>query len=404
MNGWNKEELDDVCTLIVDCPHSTPDWAEEGVFAIRSWNVRDGKLNFTKPSFVSEDTYNDRVRRAIPTSGDIVITREAPMGEVCIIPNGLKCCLGQRLVLIRGNNKKIDQRFLLFSLQSHYVQGQILSHEGSGSTVSNLRIEYLEKLKIPLPPLPIQRRIAEILGRYDALIDNYQKQISALENMAQELYREWFVRGRCPYAEPGEDGGLPVGWEAKTLGDVAKDARQPVKIQDLSPETTYIGLEHLSIKSIVIKDSGTIEDVDSDKLIFKEDDILFGKIRAYLHKVCLSHFSGVCSSDIIVIRPKIDNALGFVLFTVFDDHFIDFADKISNGTKMPRSEWNVLKTYKLIVPSADALEAFDKIAISVFKKIANLQTQLTTLRQTRDALLPRLLSGQLAVHSTADMI
>ncbi|MGH9835997.1 MAG: restriction endonuclease subunit S, partial [Blastocatellia bacterium] len=80
---WEEKELESVCELIADCPHSTPEWTDDGVFVIRSWNVRDGKLNFDKPSYTSEETYLERIRRATPSEGDIVITREAPMGEVC---------------------------------------------------------------------------------------------------------------------------------------------------------------------------------------------------------------------------------------------------------------------------------------------------------------------------------
>lgn len=237
------------------------------------------------------------------------------------------------------------------------------------------------------------------MGRYDALIENYAAQIRTLEASAQNLYREWFIRFRV--SDYGlrivENTKLPVGWEEKELGQIAEDKRRIVKAKDLEPDMLYVGLEHLSIKSIVIKNWGTADEVDSDKLSFEKNDILFGKIRPYLHKVCLSHFEGVCSSDTIIIKPIIENALGFIMFTVFADRFIEFADKISNGTKMPRAEWSVLKTYKLIVPPNQILQAFDKIIIPIFAKMENLQNQITKLRQMRDKLLPRLLSGKIEI-------
>ncbi|MFZ4474130.1 MAG: restriction endonuclease subunit S, partial [Saprospiraceae bacterium] len=111
--------------------------------------------------------YLGRIKRAVPQAGDIVITREAPMGDVCQIPEGLKCCLGQRQVLLRPDPKKVDSRFLLYALQSPYIQHQIGWNEGTGSTVSNLRIPVLEALSVPTPELAVQREVAETLGAID---------------------------------------------------------------------------------------------------------------------------------------------------------------------------------------------------------------------------------------------
>ncbi len=270
-----------------------------------------------------------------------------------------------------------------------------LDNNNDAGAVPGVNRQSLHAIRVSLPPLPLQRQIAAVLGRYDALLANYQQQVATLEALAQELYREWFVRGRCPGAVAGALGELPAGWEVKTLDAVACDLRRIAKIEKLDPETFYVGLEHLTVKSISIKEHGTADDINSDKLEFEVGDILFGKIRAYLHKVCLAHFAGVCSTDAIVIKPRKAAALGFVLFTVFSEHFIEFADLISNGTKMPRSEWSVLKTYPIIVPTDAALETFDALVRPIFSKIANLQKQCDYIRATRDALLPRLLSGQL---------
>ena len=93
--------LVDICDEVVDCPHSTPKWTNEGVFVLRNSNIKNGRLDLSNPSFTDELHYEDRSRRAKLQVGDLVITREAPMGEVCQIPENLKCCLGQRMVLLR---------------------------------------------------------------------------------------------------------------------------------------------------------------------------------------------------------------------------------------------------------------------------------------------------------------
>src|SRR5690554_1412690 len=111
--SWNRSRVDVLCTKVVDCPHSTPKWTSSGVRVLRSRNIRDGRLNLdAQVSFTTEEHFIKRTKRATPREGDLVITREAPMGEVCMLPN-LRCCLGQRMVLLRPNPTRVDGKFLL---------------------------------------------------------------------------------------------------------------------------------------------------------------------------------------------------------------------------------------------------------------------------------------------------
>nr|WP_262389532.1 restriction endonuclease subunit S [Cupriavidus campinensis] len=154
------------------------------------------------------------------------------MGEVCQIPVGLRCCLGQRQVLLRPDVTKVDRRFLLFALQSPYVQHQIGWNEGTGSTVSNLRIPVLEALKIPTPPLGVQRDIAEILGALDDRIALLRETNATLEAIVQALFKSWFVdfdpvraktEGRDPEGLDSDTAALfPDGFEASEQGVVPK--------------------------------------------------------------------------------------------------------------------------------------------------------------------------------------
>ena len=139
----SRTRLSELCERIVDCPHSTPVWTDYGPIVLRSQNIRNGRLDLSAPSYTDNAHFQARTRRAAPTEGDLVITREAPMGEVCSIPPGLQCCLGQRMVLLRPNRAKIDSRYLLFALQSNSVRHEIFVNEGTGSTVSNLKDTWL---------------------------------------------------------------------------------------------------------------------------------------------------------------------------------------------------------------------------------------------------------------------
>ena len=259
-----------------------------------------------------------------------------------------------------------------------------------------------ERIELRCPDLITQRRIAAILSAYDNLIELNNRRILLLEKLAQGVYREWFVRFRFPGHEDVEiRKGIPCGWEVRELGTFAREIKRTVKKKDLPDEERYIGLEHIPRRSIAIKEWSTADSISSNKLRFQAGDILFGEIRPYLHKVGLAHFSGACSSDTIVIRPTEKSLLGYLLFTVFSETFVELATVASKGTKMPRADWGFLRRLKVPIPNDELLESYQRIFKPIISKIAALLKSNEMLRSSRDLLLPRLISGRLAVEELA---
>src|SRR5690554_4561492 len=183
--------LESMCELVVDCPHSTPKWTDSGVVVLRNQNIRNGELDLSSPSYTDEKGYRSRIKRAVPQPGDIVFTREAPMGEVCVIPEGIKCCLGQRQVLLRPQ-QAVHGEYLYWALQSPFVKHQISWNEGTGTTVSNVRIPVLKALQIPRRgnEEPI---IANILSSLIKKIRANHQINQTLEQMARAIFKSWFV-------------------------------------------------------------------------------------------------------------------------------------------------------------------------------------------------------------------
>ena len=222
--------------------------------------------------------------------------------------------------------------------------------------------------------------------------------------MARMLYREWFVKFRFPGHEAiqfveSELGLIPEGWEVKKLGDIAQEIRRGVKPSDIASDTPYIGLEHLPRRSITLSEWGIVEQVQSTKLIFKKGEILFGKIRPYFHKVGVAPIDGVCSSDAIVIQTKNNKYFSIVLSCVSSDDFVAHATQTSQGTKMPRANWNILIEYPVIIPSSQLLNQFNSVIENIIPKLHNLIFKNINLRKTRDLLLPRLISGEIDVEN-----
>lgn len=193
-DNFKTDTLDSLCELIVDCPHSTPTWTTFGYVVIRNQNITDGVLDLSSPSYTDYSGYRDRTKRASPQENDIVITREAPMGRVCLIPKEPICCLGQRQVLLRADRNKISAEYLYWSLRSPFVQRQILINEGTGATVSNMRMPVLKALEIPrLASIEIENKKARDLSNIQNKIQLNTQINQTLEQIAQALFKSWFV-------------------------------------------------------------------------------------------------------------------------------------------------------------------------------------------------------------------
>lgn len=396
--------LDSICELIVDCEHKTAPIQPTGYPSIRTPNIGRGRLILDNVNRVSEETYRAWAKRTIPQADDLILAREAPIGNVAIIPKNLKICLGQRTVLIRPNKSKVDPNYLLYLLLGDEIQGKILSIS-NGATVHHLNIKDIRNLELPeLPSTTTQRKIAAVLSAYDDLIENNTRRIKILEEMARSLYREWFVSFRFPGHEQvkmvdSELGLIPEGWEAFKLGDIAQEVRRSVNPTQIDPETPYLGLEHLPRKSIALSEWGTASQIQSTKLIFKTGEILFGKIRPYFHKVVVVPFDGICSSDAIVISAKAFDYFSIVLACVSSEEFVNHATQTSQSTKMPRANWDVLIKYPIVVPPLPLLHCFNRFMQDVVEQIQNFVSRNKNLRQTRDLLLPKLISGEIDVEN-----
>lgn len=295
-----------------------------------------------------------------------------------------------------------DPKFAYYFLQTMHFE-----RYDAGASNPTLNRNHIHLLPVRFPPLPTQRRIASILSAYDDLIENNTRRIAILEEMAQSLYREWFVHFRYPGHEhvplvASPLGPVPEGWEVKQLGQLATESRRSTTPDEISPETPYVGLEHIPRRSIALSEWGQASSIQSTKLRFRKGEILFGKIRPYFHKVAVAPLDGVCSTDAIVISALDPVLYALVLSCVFSEAFVDYATQTSQGTKMPRANWNVLVKYDVAVPPCQLLARFNEIIQDVVAEIKCLVMKTRNLRSTRDLLLPKLIAGEVRTNCELD--
>ena len=185
-NGWCWTTLQQSSLMVIDCKNKTAPYSTKGISLIRTTNVRDGKMNSNDQKFVTEATYEAWSLRGKPQPGDILITREAPMGEVCIIPKGEQICLGQRMMLARLVPNTIDPQFMLYSLRDPDLMERV-QDKPLGMTVQHLRVGGVETLLVPLPPLDEQHRIVAKVDALMALCDRLEAALTTTDTTRTRL-------------------------------------------------------------------------------------------------------------------------------------------------------------------------------------------------------------------------
>jgi type I restriction enzyme, S subunit len=383
------------------------EYTEMGTPVINVRNIGMGAIKVDKLEYISNET-RDRLSSHILRCNDIVFGRKGAVERhVFIRPEQDGWFQGSDCLRLRLNSSKIEPLFASYFFLTDEHKTWIMNQCSHGATMASLNQGILERIQLPVPPLPLQKRIAGILSAYDELIENNQKRIGVLEKMARGLYREWFVKFRFPGHESAPRvasslGEIPEGWEVRKLGEVAEDLRRNVPKGDLEDSTPYVGLEHIPRRSLALDAWEMASSLGSNKLSFKKGEVLFGKIRPYFHKVSVAPFDGLCSADTIVIRARSSNHYALVVACVSSDAFVAEASATANGAKMPRANWNVLEQYPIIIPSGAILKTFSNLFSGIVEQQQKLIFQIENLRQTRDLLLPRLLSGELAVQTDGD--
>jgi type I restriction enzyme, S subunit len=200
--SWKNVFLIDATNLVVDCHNKTAPYSLSGIKILRTTNIRDRKIDTSQTNYVTEATYHKWSKRCYPMPGDIIFTREAPVGEAGIIPEDEHVCMGQRQMLIRTFNDLVLNEFLLYALTSRGFLERI-QHTLKGAFVKHLRVGDVENAPIPLPPLAEQHIIVTRVNSLMAVIDELEKQVAERKEQAQLLMqtvlREAFEEDKPSY-------------------------------------------------------------------------------------------------------------------------------------------------------------------------------------------------------------
>lgn len=374
----------ELCSVVVDCPHSTPKWTANGKIVIRNNNIKHGRIDFSSPSYTDDEHFAQRIKRAKPQPGDIIITREAPIGDVGMIPENTECCLGQRMVLLRANQSVCDNFYLLYSLQSLYVQHQISWSEGTGTTVSNLRIPHLEQIQIPYFPLEQQAKISSVLRALEEKIENNRRLNDNLQQQAMSLYAEMFLNSSDSNVTSGTLSDIAV----ITMGQSPSGSSYN---EDGVGEVFYQGRAEFEFRFPKRRLFTT-----EPKRIAEAGDVLLS-VRAPVGDLNIAYERCCIGRGLGAIHSKTGHS-SFVLYTMFALRSqLDVFN--GEGTVFGSINRDALNAIPIDIPPVTEIDQFEVVAHPIDELIRANYEENCRLEAIRDSLLPKLMSGEIDVSA-----
>ena len=399
------------------------DHCDQGIPLVKAGDRKSNWINPNPPFRITPDKHYE-YRRTELEGGELLISLVGNAGQTAVVPSEMKGWNVAKAVAVVRLSNVADPHFIKYALQSPAL-GQLMKSWCNTTVQETLNLKEIKRLPIPFPEKAEQKAIAHILGTLDDKIELNRKTNETLEAMAKALFKSWFVdfdpvrakaKGR-PTGLPAEIsdlfpdsfedselGEIPKGWEVGSLYQIGINPRETAKPEDMDSSDRYLGLEHMPRGSICLGESGQAEELESNKNRFRKGDLLFGKLRPYFKKTGCSQFDGVCSTDIVVVRKKGEYGVGFICCFLASDPFIDFTVAASSGTRMPRTSWKDMCEFPFAIPSKLLLCEFDKQFCHVINKITGNCIHSAYLAVLRDALLPKLISGELRIPDAEKML
>jgi len=406
---WKLSSLKEAGVVLIDCDHRTPPAVEVGYPYIAIPQLKNGHINLSGVRKISPDHFEEWTRKAKPQHHDVILSRRCNPGETAHVPENLKCALGQNLVLLRADGKKVVPQYLRWITQGPLWWEQISKFINVGAVFDSLRCADVPKFELPIPPIPEQRAIAAVLGALDDKIELNSRMNATLEAAARALFKSWFVdfdpvkakmAGSAPFdmdvdtaalfpthLTESELGDIPEGWEVKKFEDFIERLPSGKKYDQKNTTTTG------KIPVLDQGKSGVIgyHDNEPDIIADKENPLfVFANHTCYMRWVC-EPSSAI--QNVIPLRGKNLPIYWAWYATVDVQKFQEY-----------KGHWPDFAIKKAIIPDADSMKFFsDIVKPFVRKQFENLE-EIKSLERTRDYLLPKLISGEIRIPDAEKFI
>ncbi len=381
-NNWERKSLGEISTRITDGAHIIPREQQTGLPMLSAKDIKNYKIDFSNPRFISKEDFEKEDKRTNIQPNDILLTIVGTIGRCAMVLNEYpKFTLQRSVAVIRT---KANPKYLLTFIDSPTFQNQ-LNNKAIGTAQKGVYLKSLSETTVLLPTLPEQTQIAELFQSIETAIEQAEQQDENLLKLKKTLSNG--ITGTEP-----QFGKLlnKKNCSPTNFGGVADCIEQHDKQKkDVS---RFIGLENIEPENLKITTWGDIAAGTTFTKKFSKGDVLFGKRRAYLKKVAVAEFDGICSGDILVLRAKEKKMLPELLpFYVSAEAFINHAVSTSAGSLSPRTKWRDLSSLEISIPDLKTQEKILEVFQQIETTLSQLQSQKLTLKNLKQKLLNEIL-------------
>ena len=349
--------------------------------------------------------------------GDLIVAMtqqaEGLLGSTALVPENNKYLHNQRIGLITCDEKRLNKLFAYYLFMTKSVREQ-LERSSSGTKVKHTSPEKIYDVEVEIPDVISQQKIANLLWAIDEKIANNNAINDNLEQQAKLIYDYWFTQfdfpdeNGKPYCSSGGKmvwneqlkRNIPDNWKVAQLKDIFNVSGKPISRDDCQTDAYYTPIDVIPKRTITFAGGLSAAEANSSLQVYEENNILLGAMRVYFHRVCISAQSGITRTTTLVLKPKVDEYLGYAYQVLNDDNAILYATQHSSGTQQPYIKWNdVLENYRFAMPSnPKLLYEYSKISEPLITKAKNCARETEQLRKLRDWLLPMLMNGQATIN------
>lgn len=388
-NDWQEDSLGKLCDY-VDYRGATPAKKARGIFLITAKNIKKGYIDYSiSQEYVAANDYESTMHRGLPKLGDVLITTEAPVGNVAQVDKE-KVALAQRIIKYCAHECVVNNTFLKYMLLSYNFQKKLES-ASTGGTVQGIKGSLLHNLKIAYPKIEEQTAIATALSDTDALIDSLEKLIAKKQAIKQGTMQELLTGRRRLKGFSGE-------WDAVKFSDVCC-----IKANMVNPRLPeYAYYPHIGNESIekhtgkllsyhLVKDDNLV----SGKYFFHDTDVLYGKINPQFGKATYPQITGLCSADMYPISCGAKIRPQFLLNILLSEDFLRYSISQSMRSGMPKINREEIAEYCFLLPDYDEQQAIAQILTDMDDEISALQKKLDKLRRIKQGMMAELLTGRI---------
>lgn len=397
MMEWKEVRLGDVCTRV--CSGGTPKSTNLSYYGgeipwLNTKEIDFNRIYSTEKTITDSGLNNSSAKWIVPNTVTVAMYG-ATAGKSCIVK--VPMTTNQACCNLTINDEVADYEFVYYTLKNDYTT---LASLANGGAQQNLNAQIIKDYVLKMPSLADQRRIASILSSLDRKIELNNKINADLEEMAQAIFKNWFVDFE-PFKDgkfvDSELGMIPEGWKVGTLKDLLYLRKDSIKAANKG-NLPYLPIDTIPMHCLVATDFKSNDEAKSSLQTFEQNDIVVGAMRVYFHRVILAPCKGITRTTCFVLSVKNENALAYSLMQCNQDEAISFAEKTSKGSTMPYAVWDGgYGEYKVVIPPSEVMKSFNDLLSNFFSKMNKNTIENSRLSLLRDTLLPRLMSGELEV-------